>query len=55
MNIIDEAKSADTRIKNNKDLLTAQKELLETMLTHHAISEAEYRRSITVLLRFASK
>ena len=49
MNIIDEAKSASPRIRNNRDLLTAQKEMLETMLQHHAISEAEYRRSLTVL------
>ena len=51
MNIIDEAKSASPRIRNNQDLLTVQKEMLETMLQHHAISEAEYRRSLTVLLR----
>ena len=51
MNIIAEAKSASPRIRNNKDLLTAQKEMLETMLLHHAISESEYQKSLTALLR----
>ena len=51
MNIIAEAKSASPRIRNNKDLLTAQKEMLETMLLHHAISESEYQKSLAALLR----
>ena len=50
MNIIAEAKSASPRIRSNKDLLEAQKEMLETMLQHHAISESEYQKSLTALL-----
>ena len=50
MNIIAEAKSASPRIRSNKDLLAAQKEMLETMLRHHAISESEYQKSLTALL-----
>ena len=49
MNIIAEAKAASTRIRSNRELLTAQKEMLETMLRHHAISEAEYQKSLDAL------
>ena len=55
MNIIEEAKSASPRIRNNKELLAAQREMLEIMLQHHAISEAEYRRSLITLLRSSAK
>ena len=51
MNIIAEAKARENRINSNADLLSAQQEMLETMLTHHAISEAEYLKSLEALLK----
>jgi len=51
MNIIAEAKAGENRIHSNADLLSAQREMPETMLTHHAISEAEYHRSLEALLK----
>ncbi len=51
MNIIADAKARENRIRSNADLLSAQRELLETMLAHHAISEAEYNRSLEALLK----
>jgi hypothetical protein len=51
MNIIVEAKAGENRIHSNADLLSAQQEMLETMLTHHAISEAEYLKSVEACFR----
>ena len=51
MNIIAEAKARENKIHSNADLLSAQREMLETMLAHHAISEAEYHRSLEALLK----
>ena len=52
MNIIAEAKAGENRIHSNADLFSAQQEMLETMLTHHAISEAEYLKSLEALLKY---
>ena len=51
MNIIAEAKARENQIHSNLDLLSAQQEMLETMLAHHAISEAEYLKSLEALLK----
>ena len=51
MNIIAEAKARGNKIRSNADLLSAQREMLETMLAHHAISETEYHRSLEALLK----
>ena len=51
MNIIVEAKAGENRIHSNADLLSAQQEMPETMLTHHAISEAEYLKSVEPCFR----
>ena len=51
MNIIAEAKARENKIHSNADLLSSQREMLETMLTHHAISEAEYLKSLEALLK----
>ena len=51
MNIIAEAKARENRIHSNTDLLSAQREMLKTMLAHHAISEAEYLKSLEALLK----
>ena len=51
MNIIAEAKARENKIHSNLDLLSAQQEMLETMLAHHAISEAEYLKSLESLLK----
>ena len=51
MNIIAEAKVRGNKIRSNADLLSAQREMLETMLAHHAISEAEYLKSLEALLK----
>ena len=52
MNIIAEAKAKENRIHSNTDLLSAQREMLKTMLAHHAISEAEYLKSLETLLKY---
>ena len=52
MNIIAEAKAGENRIHSNADLLSAQQKMLETMLAHHAISEAEYFKSLEALLKY---
>jgi hypothetical protein len=49
MNIIAEAKARGNKIRSNADLLSAQREMPETMLAHHAISETEYYRSLNTL------
>ena len=49
MNIIAEAKARKNVIQNNRDLFAVQKEMLKTMFLHHAISEAEYHRSLELL------
>ena len=51
MNIIAEAKAGENRIHSNADLFSAQQEMLETMHAHHAISEAEYLKSLEALLK----
>ena len=55
MNVIKEAKASRNRIRNNGDLLAMQKEMLETMLQHHAISEAEYQKSLRYCLSKSMK
>ena len=52
MNIIAEAKAGENRIHSNADLFSAQQEMLETMHAHHAISEAEYLKSLEALLKY---
>ena len=52
MNIIAEAKARENRIHSNTDLLSAQREMPKTMLAHHAISEAEYLKSLETLLKY---
>ena len=51
MNIIAEAKARKNVIQNNRDLFAVQKEMLKTMFLHHAISEAEYHRSLELLAK----
>ena len=51
MNIIAEAKMLANPIRTNGDLLAAQREMLKTMFQHHAISEAEYHKSLSVLYK----
>ena len=47
--IIEAAKLADRRINNNRELLEKQLDMLKTIYEHKAISEAEYRRSVSEL------
>ncbi len=50
MNIIAEAKAAPRTINSQRELLQKQLEMLKTMCDHHAISEAEYKRSSVALI-----
>ena len=49
MGIIESAKMADRSIRSTQELLEKQLEMLKTIYEHHAISEAEYLRSVSVL------
>ena len=49
MGIVEAAKLADRRIKDNQELLQKQMDTLRIVYEHHAISEAEYQRSLSVL------
>ena len=55
MNIIAEAKARKNVIQNKHDLFAVQKEMLKTMFQHHAISEAEYHRSLELLAKSAGQ
>ena len=49
MGIIESAKLAKREINNNQELIEKQIETLKVVYEHHAISEAEFNRSIQVL------
>ena len=51
MGIIEAAKLADRRIGSREELLERELEMLRIIYEHHAISEAEYLRSVSVLWR----
>ena len=51
MGIIEAAKLADRRIGSREELLERELETLRIIYEHHAISEAEYLRSVSVLQR----
>ena len=51
MGIIEAAKLADRRIGSREELLEREMETLRIIYEHHAISEAEYLRSVSVLQR----
>ena len=51
MGIIEAAKMMDRRIAGREELLEKELEMLRIIYEHHAISEAEYLRSISVLRR----
>ena len=51
MGIIEAAKLADRRIGSREELLERELEMLRIIYEHHAISEAEYLRSVSVLRR----
>ena len=50
MDIIAEAKATSRTINSRNDLLQKQLEMLKTIYEHHAISEAEYKRSSGALI-----
>ena len=50
MDIIAEAKATSRTINSRNDLLQKQLEMLKTIYEHHAISEAEYKRSSCTLI-----
>ena len=50
MDIIAEAKATSGTINSRNDLLQKQLEMLKTIYEHHAISEAEYKRSSGTLI-----
>lgn len=49
MGIVEAAKLADRHINDNRELLQKQMDTLRIVYEHNAISEAEYRRSLSVL------
>ena len=49
MGIIEAAKLADRRIRSREELLERELEMLRIIYEHHAISDAEYLRSMNVL------
>lgn len=49
MGIIEAAKLADRHIKDNRELIQKQMDTLRIVYEHNAISEAEYKRSLSVL------
>ena len=51
MGIIEAAMLADRRIGSRKELLERELEMLRIIYEHHAISETEYFRSVSVLRR----
>ena len=51
MGIIEAAKLTDRRIGSREELLERELETLRIIYEHHAISEAEYLRSVSVLRR----
>ena len=51
MGIIEAAKLADRRIGSREELLERELETLRIIYEHHAISETEYLRSVSVLRR----
>mgnify|MGYP007101895597 CR=1 FL=1 len=51
MGIVEAAKSAKGHIITRQELLEKEPEMLRIIYEHHAISEAEYLRSVSVLRR----
>ena len=49
MGIVQAAKLDDRRISSKKDLYEKQVEMLRIIYEHNAISEEEYKRSVSVL------
>lgn len=51
MGIIQQAMLADRRIYSTRELIENQMQTIQTVYEHHAISEAEYNRSLAFLNR----
>ncbi len=51
MGIIQQAVLTDRKLRSTRELIEREIETLRIVYEHHAISEAEYNRSLTVLKR----
>ncbi len=51
MGIIQQAVLTDRKLRSTRELIEREIETLRTVYEHHAISEAEYNRSLAVLMR----
>ena len=51
MGIIQQAVLSDRKVRSTKELIEREIDTLRIVYEHHAISETEYNRSLTVLKR----
>ncbi len=54
MGIIQQAVLADRKLRSTRELIEREIDTLRIVYEHHAISEAEYNRSLAVLKRHLS-
>ena len=55
MGIIQQAVLSDRKLRSTRELIERESDTLTSVYEHHAISEAEYNRSLAVLKRQLSQ